>query len=212
MEKGQLVCLEIKWGCFYGDQGSVKVLMFASRIHTGTLARTSGTIKWIHCYVHFFLLQIPTPQSDTTSSLTFHLSRSTLAPSKALSPTNQVYQQTWTLRTSLWNKNTPMWKLWLQEYPSDILYPFPPGPHTTWWHLYEAWQSGRQSGEDGWLLDTLETLCLSRVTQTGNRLSLTIVTFVYFSNKSSTCNFILLSVIWIIKSIKDMVQRLHHVI
>lgn len=131
---------------------------------------------------------------------------------KGFIATNQVYQQTWTLRTSLWNKNIPMWRLWLQEYPSDILYPFPPGPHTTWWHLYEAWQSGRQSGEDGWLLDTLETLCLSRVTQTGNRLSLTIVTFVYFSNKSSTCNFILLSVIWIVKSIKDMVQRLHHVV
>lgn len=101
----------------------------------------------------------------------------------------------------------------LQEYPSDILYPLSLHPHTTWWHLYEAWQSGRQSGEEGWLLDALETLSVTLgLRSLGIGLVLTIVTFVYFRNKSSACRLILFSFVPTEKLLMaQMAQRLHRV-
>lgn len=55
------------------------------------------------------------------------------------------------------------------------------------------------------LLDTLQTLLLSRVTHTGNRLSLTIVTFVCFGNKPTAWNFISLSFICMATPIKKRI-------
>lgn len=89
----------------------------------------------------------------------------------------------------IYKKTIMMPVLLLQEYPSDTLYRHPPHPHTTWWHFYEAWQSDRRSGEEGRLQDTLEMLSVSLgLRRPGIGLSLTMLTFVCFPNKSSTCH------------------------
>lgn len=90
-------------------------------------------------------------------------------------------------------KNTPEWQLWLQEYPSDILYPLPSTcAHdlvASLWGLTK-WQTERRAKLAAG--DIRNPLCLSQVTQTVNRLGLTTVTFQYIWNKSSACHLILL--------------------
>lgn len=214
--KRQLVCLESKYVLMV-NQGSVKrcwVLVPGSRQVPRLEHLEQSRNRWFiivlwtpvggytATYI-FSLVQIPSHQirHRLLSHFPFVLLPTVLKHSRLCGrPTDQVYQQTRALKSSLWNKKHSDVEALASgiSIRHPILFPCSSthDPVASLWGLtkWQTEQGGRLAAGH-----IRNALCLSQVTQTGNRLSLTIVTFVYFwkrKKKSSACQLIPLSLIY----------------
>ena len=145
--------------------------------------RAPNSSGWIRYNMHFSLVQTPTHYLDTTSLSHFPF---------VLLLTFQI----WTQRSPLWNKKHPD----VEAYASGISIGHPiPFPCSSTHDLVAfLWGLTKWQTERGGRLAAghiRNALRLSQVTQTGNRLSLMIVPFVYFRNKSSARHLISLSLL-----------------